>query len=232
MVFSILNMEFSDRVKERMKKLGISSVELAALVDVSKGSVTHWTNGTNQAGGKRLMALARVLKCNAEWLVSGKGPIEDDPGQSEDGSPSEAEYALIPQYSARGSCGDGYYNDHVQTSEGLVFKRDWLRRVGSKPENLFTIYANGDSMEPYIFEGDVVLFDTTQIEPRDKQVYVIRRPDGGTSIKRLIQQLNGSWIIRSDNPDKASNPDEPATETSIHDMPILGRVIWRGGGIG
>ncbi|MDH1009978.1 helix-turn-helix domain-containing protein [Pseudomonas nicosulfuronedens] len=88
MMFSILNMDFSDRVKERMKALQIGSAELAQLVGVSKGSVTHWTNGTNQAGGKRLIALANALECTAEWLATGGNDApapqasrpEDQPG--------------------------------------------------------------------------------------------------------------------------------------------------------
>ncbi|MNZ24593.1 transcriptional repressor DicA [compost metagenome] len=75
-MFSILNMDFSDRVKIRMQALQLSSVELAQLVGVSKGSVTHWTNGTNQASGKRLIALANALECSATWLATGEG----DPG--------------------------------------------------------------------------------------------------------------------------------------------------------
>ena len=161
-----------------------------------------------------------------DWLLFGG---EESRGHE---SPSEADYALIPQFKARGSCGDGYLNDHVEVTEGLVFKRDWLRRMNAKPENLFVMYADGDSMEPYIFAGDVVLFDTSQTETKDKQVYVIRRPDGGNSIKRLIQQLSGGWLIRSDSPNKAANPDEAVSGSSIHEMPILGRVIWRGGGVG
>lgn len=73
-MFSLLNMDFSDRVKDRMKALKLSSVELAQLVGVSKGSVTHWTNGTNQASGKRLIALANALECSAEWLATGGAP--------------------------------------------------------------------------------------------------------------------------------------------------------------
>ncbi|WP_375538599.1 S24 family peptidase [Pseudomonas brassicacearum] len=114
-------------------------------------------------------------------------------------------------------------------TEGLVFKRDWLARMKAKPENLRIIYAEGDSMEPYVFEGDVVLFDSSEIEPKDRQAYVIRRPDGGISIKRMIQQLSGAWMIRSDNVDKVKYPDEMLSENALHEIPILGRVIWRGG---
>lgn len=92
MVFSILNMDFSDRVKSRMQALQISSVELAQQVGVSKGSVTHWTNGTNQAGGQRLIALARVLECDATWLATGAGEQPrsvGDEGAQADGKDAE-----------------------------------------------------------------------------------------------------------------------------------------------
>lgn len=147
-------------------------------------------------------------------------------------SPSKNDYALIPQYDARGACGDGALNDHVEVTGGLAFKRDWLRRMGAKPQHLFVIYATGSSMEPYIFEGDVVLFDSADTIPRDRQVYAIRRPDGSISIKRMAQQISGNWLIRSDNPDKARYPDEEVSPASMHDVPIIGRVIWRGGALG
>ena len=147
-------------------------------------------------------------------------------------SPSSDDYALIPQYSAQGHCGEGLLNDHVEVNGGLAFKRDWLRRMGAKPQHLFVIYASGSSMEPYIFEGDVVLFDSADTTPRDRQVYAIRRPDGSLSIKRLSQQISGNWLIRSDNQDKTRYPDEEVSPASMHDIPIVGRVIWRGGALG
>ncbi len=88
MMFSILNMDFADRVKERMKALRLSSVELAQVIGVSKGSITHWTNGTNQASGKRLIALANALECSAEWLATGTEPGPDHKGRSADGAES------------------------------------------------------------------------------------------------------------------------------------------------
>lgn len=215
-----------------MDTLGLRATDISERLKVSRATVSFWINGTNGAKGKNLLALAEALECLPTWLETGRGPMLKGEPEQADGSPSEADYALIPQFKAYGACGDGYLNDHVELTEGLVFKRDWLKRINAKPENLFVIYADGNSMEPYIFEGDVVLFDTSETEPKDKQVYVIRRPDGGNSIKRLTQQLSGAWVIRSDNPDKNANPDELASEDSIHEMPILGRVIWRGGGVG
>lgn len=201
------------------------------MVGIDQTSISDLERGKSQSSSYNT-SIAQACGVSAIWLEKNEGSMLDGAGTDASGSPSSIDYALIPQFKARGECGKGYLNDHVEVTEGLVFKRDWIRRMNAKPENLFVIYADGDSMEPYIFEGDVVLFDTSSIEPRDKQVYVIRRPDGGNSIKRIIQQLSGTWVIRSDNQDKASHPDELVSEASIHEMPILGRVIWRGGGVG
>ncbi len=223
-------MELKDRIKAARKHAKLTQAQLAQRVGLDQTSISNLEQGKSQ-GSAYIAQLAAACGVSALWLAAGRGNMNNNE-EVPPGAPSEKDYALIPQYTARGECGDGYFNDHVETTEGLVFKRDWLKRVNSKPENLFVIYAEGDSMEPYIFEGDVVLFDVAKIEPQDKQVYVIRRPDGGVSIKRLNQQLTGAWLIRSDNPDKTAYPDEIASETSVHDLPIIGRVIWRGGGIG
>jgi len=217
-------MDIAGRLRAKMASLDMSESELSRRCGVPQPTINRILSGESSSPRKSTVEpLARALKVSPDWLLFG-----GDDSRS-NGSPSETDYALIPQYKAHGSCGDGYLNDHVEVTEGLVFKRDWLARMKAKPENLRIIYAEGDSMEPYVFEGDVVLFDSSKIEPKDRQAYVIRRPDGGISIKRMIQQMSGAWMIRSDNGDKAKYPDEMLSENALHEIPILGRVIWRGG---
>ena len=135
-------MDFSDRLNQRMDALGISAADISREIKVSKGTLSHWTNGTNKARGKNLIALAKVLRCSASWLETGKGEKELP---AHEGALSEADYALIPQITAKGSSGNGYLNDHVEVKGGLAFKRDWLRRMGLKAENLRAAYNQGDS---------------------------------------------------------------------------------------
>jgi len=234
----------------KKNELGLNQRKVADAVGISPAAVAMYFNGENPLNAKFATALAELLKepvarfsprlaeeisylsRSAEVRPAGTrievAMMEPGTGQS----PSSDDYALIRQYSAQGECGGGILNDHVEVSGSLAFKRDWLKRMGAKPEHLFVIYASGSSMEPYIFDGDVVLFDSSDIEPRDRQVYAIRRPDGGVSIKRMAQQLSGNWLIRSDNSDKARYPDEEVSPQSMHDVPIMGRVIWRGGALG
>jgi phage repressor protein C with HTH and peptisase S24 domain len=223
-----VTVNIAERLRNKMRDLGLNESQLSRRSSVPQPTINRILSGESSSPRKSTIeALSRPLGVSPDWLLFGTGSEA-----THDRSPSTKDYALIPQFKAKGACGGGYLNEHVETTEGLAFKRDWLHRMKAKPENLYVIYAEGDSMEPYIFEGDVVLFDRSQIEPKDKQVYVIRRPDGGNSIKRLTQQLSGTWVIRSDNPDKIANPDEPVSEDAIHEMPFLGRVIWRGGGVG
>lgn len=234
----------------KKRALGLTQAKLAAEAEISPSAVNMYLGGTNPLNAKFASVLSRLIDEPVERFsprlaaelrslaqASAKYDLHEassalearEKGNDAGNTPSEQDYALIPQYSAHGECGSGALNDHVEVNGGLAFKRDWLRRMGAKPQNLFVIYASGSSMEPYIFEGDVVLFDSADTQPRDRQVYAIRRPDNSISIKRLVQQITGNWLIRSDNPDKARYPDEEVSPASMHDVPIIGRVIWRGG---
>lgn len=59
-------------------------------------------------------------------------------------------------------------------------------------------------------------------------MFVVRRPDYSLSIKRLVLQLSGDWLIKSDNADRT---DEKVSSDTISEIPFVGRVIWRGGNI-
>lgn len=232
-----LRTEFASRLKKALSEMGIpewgAGARLSEITGKTAKAASKWLNAETMPGRENMKAIASALKVRIEWLQYGEGSmlsVGDPPASPSTGqSPSSDDYALIPQYSAQGHCGEGLLNDHVEVNGGLAFKRDWLRRMGAKPQHLFVIYASGSSMEPFIFDGDVVLFDSSDTEPRDRQVYAIRRPDGGVSIKRMAQQISGSWLIRSDNPDKARYPDEEVSAASMAEVPIMGRVIWRGG---
>lgn len=225
MMFSILNMEFSDRVKERMKELKLSAVELAASVGVSKGAVSHWTSGSNLATGQKLVALAKALRCNENWLMTGKGT----PDQEHADPSFDSDYALINQLSAKGSSGNGYINDHVEVVGGLAFKRDWLRRMGLKPEKLCVAYNHGESNWPTLTDGDVVLIDISSKSPTSGSMFAMHDADQEVIFKRLIREISGGWIIRSDNQDKTRYPDMPISAEGMRGVDIIGKIVWRGG---
>jgi len=135
-------------------------------------------------------------------------------------------YAYIPQYTAMAAAGDGHDNPHVEVRSTLAFKKEWLRIKGVKAENLQVIYANGDSMMPTINDHDVLLVDSSRVEPADGGVFVVESATDGTLVKRLVKGAMSSWTLRSDN---AEYPDRFYLRSESNEHRIVGRVIWRGG---
>ena len=228
-------MNLSQRLKAARKHAGLTQKELADKTGVSQPVVSQLESGTSLKS-VHIAKLANACGVDPLWLSEGAGEMlgkraDANSGPDENGSPSKKDYALIPQYTARASAGNGYHNDHVELKEGLVFKRDWLARLSLKEDACCVIYAEGSSMEPTISDGDVLLIDRSSTLPRNGKVYAIQRPDGSHSIKRLIQSFSGEWIIRSDNPDKTLYPDEPISADALQHIEIIGRSVWGGGGM-
>lgn len=223
---------------EKRKELALSQKKVADAAGISAPGVNLYFKGINALNLPFATVLSELLGVPidsfsprlAEEARTVASALKKTRGAG--GPPSVEDHVLIPHYDAKAACGDGYLNDHVEVNGSLAFRRDWIKSLGCKADDLYVIYAQGASMEPYIFEGDIVLIDTSSVEPADRHVYALRRPSGEVSIKRMIQQISGAWLVRSDNPDKSTYPDEPVTDAVLHEIPILGRVIWRGGRVG
>ncbi|UJW20802.1 MULTISPECIES: LexA family transcriptional regulator [Pseudomonas] len=219
-----------ERIARAIKDSGKSKSEIAKLCDVAPSAVTQWINGESKTlKAESVFALAKATGYRAEWLTFGIGPERED-GQVT-GEPDEKDYAVIPQYTAKGSSGNGYLNDHVEVLGGLAFKRDWLKRMSLNAEHLRVIYNQGDSNWPTLSDGEVLLVDISKRDPSNGNMYALYDPDSEIIIKRLIRDLTGGWLIRSDNQDKMRYPDMPISDQGMQDVEIIGRVVWRGGGI-
>jgi len=188
----------------------------------AQARIGNYENNVREPSIDDLKKIAAALKTTAAYLI---GEVETSVSTGESG----AQYAVVPQYTAKGSAGSGYDNDHVEVKGGLVFKVDWLKRMNLKPEKLRVIYAEGMSMEPTIVDGDVLLIDESQTTPVSGKVYALCRPDGQISIKRLFQSHTRGWVICSDNLNKSLFPDEEATDSDIGHLRIEGRIVWHAG---
>ena len=236
-VFKIAAMKtLGSRIAHYRTAAGMSQAGLAKACGwASQSRVGNYEKNTREPSLDDIALRAKALGVAQDLLLLHTTTTKQSEGHGpdENGSPSKKDYALIPQYTARASAGKGYHNDHVELSEGqgLVFKRDWLKRLSLKEDSSCVIYAEGSSMEPTISDGDVLLIDRASTEPRSGKVYAIQRPDGSISVKRLVQTFAGGWVVRSDNPDKTLYPDEPISTDDLQQIEIIGRSVWGGGGM-
>lgn len=134
-------------------------------------------------------------------------------------------FILVPRYDVAASMGNGSVIHSEQIVDHLAFRAEWVRtELGASPKNLILISAIGDSMEPSLRAGDLLLIDRSVESVRQDAVYAIAQ-DGELRIKRIQRLFDGSLIIKSDNP---SYQPENLTADQAERMRIVGRVVWSG----
>lgn len=211
-------MKIGDRIKQARKVRGINRTVLAQLAGMPYPTLAGIENG-DQASSTKLATLSKALRVRPEWLETGKGQM-DSPGV-----PGDEDWADIMGVRQAAALGDGAEPDEYAETHKLKFRTDSLARKHLKPDRLAVIYGKGDSMYPTIKDGDAILIDTGDREPRDDKLFVITY---GRDLfaKRLIN-LGGKWFIDSDNKaDPKWKRPEPIDE--VRGFEIHGRVRWIG----
>lgn len=124
------------------------------------------------------------------------------------------------------SAGGGFQNEEYETPNTfLAFRRTWIEEeIGDRHTYAAAIKVKGNSMEPKLCSGDVVLVDTTITSPEPGDVMIVWTAKDGLKVKR-VEKREGSWWATSDNEQTTDEPKE--FETSEENF--RGRVFWRGG---
>ncbi|KXX64037.1 XRE family transcriptional regulator [Marichromatium gracile] len=244
-----MHQTIADRVKALRHRLNLTQHALGQLAGVSKQAVSQWERALTEPHWEALLALQASRGVNPRWLLHGEGPmllgegaepataggcaglvhpivVWDDPADLPEG-----QYVLIPRRRVALSAGNGNLVFEEEEAPPLAFTSDWARQTGVRPGNAVVVYAKGDSMEPGIRDGDVLLVDT-DIEcdrVREGRVYALRYGQE-LRVKRLFRRYDGALILRSDNagryPDEIIPPEHQNGQ--VH---VIGRVVWRGGGV-
>jgi phage repressor protein C with HTH and peptisase S24 domain len=142
--------------------------------------------------------------------------IRDQDGREVD------ELVMVPRLDVQVSGGHGATVHSEQIVDSLAFKAAWVRANGLQPSRLALVEAVGESMQPTIQRGDLLLVDLRVNHPAQEGLFVIRRDDT-LQVKRLQQLYTGEILVRSDNPAYVAEniPPDRAGE-----LQIIGRVVW------
>lgn len=130
--------------------------------------------------------------------------------------------AMIPLLEFKAAAGGGGLIESERVLDELAFKRTWVKsKLRANPSALKLIKVTGDSMEPTLQHGDLVMFDTNQRTVKHGLIYVLEGEDGKL-VKRLCLKHGGMVEIHSDNLDRRYHL--PLAKPS--ELKILGRVVW------
>lgn len=212
-----------------------SADRLAKATGVSPSAFRKWLKGVAEPSRDRLVALAEAAGVNMSWLAQGEGAAPDplalaararSPESADLGdNPRIASFLVLPKRPEAAAAGAGHPVATIPT-EFIGFRHDWLRTTfGREPAELTLEIAVGESMEPDIRNGDLLLVDTTDQRFRNFGIYVIEAR-GERLVKRVQRKFDGSLILISDN--KTYQPESISSELA-KEVHVIGRVIWRGG---
>ena len=118
-------------------------------------------------------------------------------------------------------------NNHVlnfdYSTKDMCFWLDIERRPARKDRCLISM--EGDSMEPTLRTGDILLVDRRDVTAQREGIYILRA-DNALLVKRL-QRFPGHRIkVSSDNP--AYQPFELDLKQQTDEFAIIGRVVGIG----
>lgn len=217
-------MTMGERIEERLAALGISQAELARRVKVSQPTINALIRG-NATGSKHLHRIAAELETSPAWLAletDDPTPVAPRPSAI-DALADELDLAMVPEYNIGYSMGGGTLVENFEQTGVVPFSRSWLRSVAiASLKDLFVARGEGDSMEPTLKDGDIVLIDAAQRAIRSQdRIWAVSYGELGM-IKRVRRTPSQSYLLMSDN------STVPPIECHDGEMQVIGRVVWIG----
>jgi phage repressor protein C with HTH and peptisase S24 domain len=201
------------RLDHAMKAAGFESQSaLARSSGVPQPTINRILKGGGKGGPETNTLLKLAAACNVtlSWLQGGESEsilaapalppsafkrvvVADD---------NDAAFTQIKMVKLRLSAGIMGFQADPDYSEGgtLGVPTNWIERRLYVPERLIAIRVKGESMEPSLYEDDIVVVNTADTKLVDGNVYAVNY-EGEAVVKRLTRDA-GKWWLSSDNPDQ------------------------------
>lgn len=158
-----------------------------------------------------------------EMLLDATPAVQERTDSTADAYDDSA-FVQVPFYDVTASAGHGSCIDQELITSQISFRKDWLMAKGLQLDQLVTLKTRGDSMEPTLHDGDILLVDKRVDRIIDDSIYIVQA-DHHLIVKRLQQSLDGAVHVISDNRQYEKqylNPEQAAA------IKIAGRVCWYG----
>ena len=209
-----MHMLRSDRVRDRRRELNISQIDLAKMIGVRQAQISRYENYETQPTLENLYALANALKTTPDYLL-GKSDSPDiqlpENLSHFDRTSQRYRIRVLGRISAGGD------------QSIAIAAEDVMGFIETEKQADFALQVRGDSMEPRLFEGDVVLVQKTPIDELlngDMVVVIINQDEG--LVKRYYY-TDSRVHLQSDN---SRYPPRMFTREEIGiECHIVGRVI-------
>ena len=211
----------------------MKQLDLAAALGVRQSMISMAERGQRSLHLGRAVKAAQVLEVSLDFL----GGLTENPAPAADASQPRrvGRYQMIPRFAAGPSDAPGSFACHIgrwdlsaAAGAGAAFDEalrvgyesfdaEWCLRRGVQSQHCAVLDVRGDSMEPTLPDGCLILVDRSRQVRRNDSLFVVGTEDG-LVVKRLVKSGHG-WLLVSDNPEW-----EPAVWPES--ARVLGQVRW------
>jgi len=227
-------MDAVNRIREVIEDKKLNIKEFSSELEIPYRTMQRYLAADRALSADFLQAMTEVFGVSASWILSGVGPKwasidgQDYPNQTsglKDCNGDEAEFVPIPRYTVSASAGhgDSFIGDPMDVTY-YAFSLQWIKRRHLDPDMLHIVQVKGDSMEPTLSNGDLILVDRAQAEPSDGKTFVVRIWDE-LVVKNIQRVAKDTISLISAN---TIYPPREISEQELGptaDIEIVGRVV-------
>ena len=213
--------EIRDEMIRQLDADMIKPKDVAELLGLPSSRVAEMRRKGRRVQHAEMAPLAAMLGMNGDERQDAKQSSQS-PATLDDLA-HEHGLALIEEMDLSLGMGASYLDGEPDVLGIVPFKQEWLRGLyEGSIDRLKVVRGKGDSMQPTIMDGDIVLIDTAhrKIDDQDR-IWAIAYGELGM-IRRIRVTPRGSLMLMPDN--AVVRPDEAGDGEAA----IIGRVIWIG----
>lgn len=198
----------AERIREGMEIRGLKQTDLVERTGISKGALSSYISGRYVPKQNNIHLISKALGVSEAWLMGNDVPMDRDLANFKSG-------ISIPVY---GRVAAGIPIEMIEEIIDMEEITEDLAKSGS----FFGLQIKGDSMEPKISEGDVVIV-RQQEDAESGDIVIVTVNGTDAACKRLRKYRDGIELI-STNP---SYGPKFFNNKQIEEMPvrIIGKVV-------
>ena len=174
------------RIKELRLAHNMTGYELGLKLNITRNAVSQWETNKRVPTSTMLTQIAKLFNVTTDYLL-GRDPIPND-------LKSEINYAIPLTGGVRipvlGSIVAGIpntavteYDEWIEISQSLAMRGDY-----------FALRIKGDSMEPTLFDSDIVVI-RQQPDVEDGEIAAVSIAGNEATIKRIYHRSDGIDIV-------------------------------------
>ncbi|WP_150526520.1 XRE family transcriptional regulator [Roseibium sediminis] len=215
-------MGFGTRVKFLARDKGLSLKDFSTELDIPYRTLMRYLTDERDPSLQLAQKICAYFGVSLEWLATGR-EVKSTAHQTGKRAviSDEQEFVPIKRFDVEVSAGYGSLVEAEIGTAYYAFNRSWLKRRDLNPDDLSVLAVRGDSMEPELHDGDLILLDRANTDPADGDICVVRYSNE-LFVKRVQMMPNSRIALLSTNSFYSPITINPREDD---DLAFVGKVV-------